>query len=61
MDQYFIAYGLHAVVTVKTAATYLHELRDFAMAQESPGLLELITRSQTIVEGTMFYKGYEVN
>ena len=44
------------VVTVKTAATYLQELRDFAMAQESPELLELITRSQTIVEETMFKK-----
>ena len=38
------------VVTVKTAATYLQELQDFAFAQENPELLELITRSQTIVE-----------
>ena len=44
------------VVTVKTAATYLRELRDFDMAQESPELLELIARSQTIVEETMFTK-----
>ena len=44
------------VVSVKTAATYLQELRDFAMAQESPELLELIARSQTIVEETMFIK-----
>ena len=41
------------VVTVKTAATFLQELRDFAFAQENPELLELITRSQTIVEETV--------
>ena len=44
------------VVTVKTAATYLQELRDFAMVQESPELLELNTRNQTIVKETMFKK-----
>ena len=39
---------------VKMAANHLCELRDFAIAHKKPDLLQLVTKSQTIVEETMW-------
>ena len=44
------------VLGVKTASIYLSELRDFAIAQDSPELLNLITKSQNIVEEKLYNK-----
>ena len=42
------------VVILTLAANYLYELRDFAVAHDNPELLDLITKSQSIIEETMF-------
>ena len=42
------------IMKVKTAANHLCELRDFAISHKKPDLLELVTKSQSIVEETMW-------
>ena len=42
------------ILKVKMAANHLCELRDFAIAHKKPDLLQLVTKSQTIVEETMW-------
>ena len=39
-----------------TASIYLSELRDFAIAQDNPELLNLISKSQNIVEEKLYNK-----
>ena len=41
---------------VREAANYLYELRNFAITQEKPDLLHLITKSQDVVEQIMWDK-----
>ena len=41
------------IVSVRTAASYLCQLREFAIAHSKPDLLELLNKSQTLVEDTM--------
>ena len=42
------------IVKVKTAANHLCELRNFAIAHKKPDLLELVTKSHSIIEETMW-------
>ena len=41
------------ILKVNPAANHLCELRDFAIAHKKPDLLEMVTKSQSIVEETM--------